>query len=105
MKNESNFTSLINNAKNMMEIESVILTEVSNKYMNLFAETERKFNREKESQKEWMDAVLNKYATEAKRERLQLFSIINERFYNTEMYLNLKDRLTYRVNRKENSLV
>lgn len=100
-----NLTNLINTAKNMVEIESIILSEVSRKYMNLFAQTERKFDRTKESQHDWLKAVDVKYKLQAERERKQLFSIIPERFHKSQMYLNLKERLTYRIVKAENSLL
>ena len=89
----------------MVEVESVILTEISNKYMNLFAENDRKFIRANESQQNWVDAVVKKYSEDMTSERLHLFSIINERFHKTAFYLRLKKRLTYNVVKPNNSLL
>lgn len=100
-----NLTERITNAKNMVEIESIILTSVSDKYLNLFAETDRKFNRSLESQEDWVKAAWVKYNEDAKRDRLHLFSLIDNRFFRTSKYLQLKERLTVRIPLPKNSLL
>lgn len=91
------FGTLIKRATNMVEIESIILTEVGNKYMSLFADTERKFVRANESQEDWVKAVNDKYKHEANDERLVLFTMIPDRFHKTFMYKKLSHNLVERT--------
>lgn len=88
-----NLKEAIKSASNMVAIESIILTDVSAKFMQLFADTERKHNSAKESQQDWINAVWAKYGEQSKIERRYLFNEIPERFKVSLKYEVLNDLL------------
>lgn len=76
-------------AKTMIEVEGIIFTEVSNKWMKLFAVTERKFNIENETQEKFINDLNEKYGTQAMEDRIELIKLIPEKLHKTEMYKKL----------------
>lgn len=76
-------------AHNMLEIEFGIY-EVWYEYSEKFAKTHRPFVRARETQQDWISAVVKTYGAEMTAERNRLFALIPERFKKTIMYNQLE---------------
>lgn len=84
-------SEMVKNAHNMVDIESVILTEVYNRHSCTFAKhVERPTI---STQKQWTNSVNYHLAIIIKYDRDFLFNLIPERFKKVAMYERLKKLL------------
>lgn len=73
---------------NMVHFQSV-LERIWRYYAALFAKTERKFDRNTETQDEFLNAVAQKYEKEIKQGQAVAFEAIPKKFHKTLMYKEL----------------
>ncbi len=84
-------SEIVKNAHNMVDIESVILTEVYNRHSYTFAKhVERPAVA---TQKQWTNSVHYHFAIIMKYDRDFLFNLIPERFKKVAMYQRLQKLL------------
>jgi hypothetical protein len=75
-------------AGNMVEVEHT-LANIAQFYLNEFAATVRRLNREVETQDHWLTDFRKRYGAKIKAERGRLIALIPEKFHNCTIYKNL----------------
>ena len=83
----------IQKSSNMVDISSIILSDVWADYSVKFAKEYRPFVRANEQQQEWVNAVNSTFGEQIKAERINLFKTIPSRFEKTRIYNELKTKI------------
>jgi len=83
----------IQKCSNMVDISSIILSDVWVHYSVKFAKEYRPFVRDNEQQQDWVNAVNSTLGEQIKAERVNLFKTIPPRFDKTRIYNELKNKI------------